>query len=251
MIKHAIAAALLATSMATVPAHSATLQEAASVEEADIVILGMGGKPFKLDSDRLRDAVKTFEKHRDRYAPEATLDWRIDDYDPTDDVELTLVERRSGERLPIAIAADGTFVLPHDRLLETKHDLSANRLSKSLRIRPMLFSPGGTEERHRLGDARLWCRVMLSFADNDMGIGTKLLLGAVGGCKSSRVNFMRSTDRPIESALLSGHDEPLDIAEDRLAYRMPVHLRRVDDDEIITITLADASTDAARSALEQ
>ncbi|MCJ8189795.1 hypothetical protein [Sphingomicrobium aestuariivivum] len=224
--------------MLVAPAPLAAQDGSATAEanaEADIVIVGMTGKPFRLDSDRLRDAVRTFEKHHERYAPQARFYWQVVDHDPASDMALELVERRSGERVPLVIAPDGTFTLPHDRILERKHDLTANRLKKSLRIRPMLFSPGGSEERHRLGDARLWCRVMLAFTDNDMGIGTRLVLGAVGGCNSSRVNFMRSTGEPIESVSLSGSDEPLAIAEDRMAYRMPVHLRDLGDEEIITV----------------
>ena len=218
-------------------------QQGPASEQDEIVITGYQGGAFKLTSDRLRDAVKAFEKYHERFAPEAVLEWRVLDYDPEDNLELALAERKSDERLPISIGADGRFRLPHERMLRTKHDLVANRGAGRVAIRPEAFSPGGTATDHRVGDSRLICRVMMAYMDNDMSYFVRQAVTAIGGCGSRRVNVMWRTEQPIDTVIVSNWDKAVVISEDRLAYRMPTFDDSLGNEEMVSVRYVDASTD--------
>ncbi|WP_343347574.1 hypothetical protein WJT74_04990 [Sphingomicrobium sp. XHP0239] len=243
-LRTAIVLAASAIVLATPVAAVAQEAQVPDTEEAEIVILGMAGEPFRLTSDRLRDAIRTYEEKREALAPQATLEWTIRNYDPTSDLALTLVDRKSKQRTKVAITPDGRFVLPHDRMLERKFDLVANRSREPVGIMPTVFSPGGTLERHRVGDARLACHVTLAFIDNDMSAFERMVLRTVGGCDSSRVSAMRGTDRPIATVDVSGWDGEIRVADDRRSYRMPVHDRSLDNESIITLRYAQEGSSA-------
>ncbi|MEN3971524.1 hypothetical protein WJS89_02435 [Sphingomicrobium sp. XHP0235] len=246
MIKTSLAALLLVTTapalaQPTTPPVGAPAEQITN-DEAEIVILGFGGEPFRLTSDRLRDAVKTFSKNRARYAPQATLEWRVHDFDPADAPQLALTDRKSGDRFPLELDSTGRFVLPADRILDRKLDLVADRRAGQVRIMPEVFSPGGDALRHRVGDARLGCRVMAAYMDNDFSPFLRLAFRTVGGCASKRFSIMWSgpEDRPLERVFVSDWNGEIVLSENRKAYRLPVHLEELDDEQMIELVYPEA-----------
>ena len=186
--------------------------------------------------------MKTFSKNRARYAPHATLEWRVHDFDAADAPQLALKDRKSGDRFPLALDATGRFVLPADLILDRKLDLVADRRAGQVKIMPEVFSPGGDAFRHRVGDARLGCRVMAAYMDNDFSPFLRLAFRTVGGCGSKRFSIMWSgpEDRPLERVLVSDWDGEIVLSENRKAYRLPVHLKELDDEQVIELVYSEA-----------
>ena len=201
-------------------------------ESEDIVVLGAGEHGYKLSAEQLRNAVRAFEQYRSQFSPSAQLVWHI--IPKRSDVGLAL--RNGDERLPIAIAPDGTFTLPHDRLLTGQWHLVSSASKTTIHIHPRAQSPGATATRFRFGDAQLTCRVMWGFRSSDFNFVERGLFNAVGGCTSSRLGIYFASPKPIAAVSIDHWSGKPTIAKDGMAWRLPMYDKHIGNDDLVHIT---------------
>lgn len=227
-MRRGVALAAWALALGAIPAHAQT-------PEDDIVVVGLGDRGYKLTAQQLRAAAATFEQNRAAFAPEARLVWHILPRGPHPEVGLAL-KSADGEALAIPVSPEGSFTLPHDRLLTGQWRLVTTVAKGAIRIQPVAMSPGATREAFRMGDARLSCRVHWSFAADQYSIVTRSLFSMVGGCASPSIGIYFSTDRPIAAVHIDHWDKPVDIAKDGKAWRIPLHEKGLSNDAMARIT---------------
>ncbi|MBX9729626.1 MAG: hypothetical protein K2X31_12025 [Sphingopyxis sp.] len=217
----------------TAPAPAAEPAEQPAVGE-DIIVTGMGSGGYRLTADQLRDAVRAFNRNRDEFAPEARLQWQVRPASAAEGLDIWLVHQ-NGERVELELDAQGRFALPNDRIAEENGwRLQTNAGRRQIRIRPETFSPGSSEARWRMGDARLLCRVFWAFAENDFSLFERAAFGALGGCGSRRVRIWFSSENPVASAA-SGTAE-FSVREDGTAWQPPLHDPAISNEAIVTLT---------------
>ncbi|MEQ1510074.1 MAG: hypothetical protein ABL909_06695 [Sphingopyxis sp.] len=209
-----------------------TTTETPIADGEDIVVTGMGTRGYRLTADQLRDAVRAFNTHRNEYAPQATLTWRVIPVAEAEGLEIRLVS--GDERIDLPIDAAGEFSLPAERILNGNWRLQTNAGRRQIRIRPQTFSPGGSDADMRMGDARLMCRVYWAFVNNEMSVFTRAMFGAIGGCGSRRVAIYYRSERLIATA--TAGTTAFDVRPDGSAFRPLLHDRVIDNETRIRLT---------------
>lgn len=110
--------------------------------------------------------------------------------------------------LPLALAADHSFVLPrNDQALREDAAVLANRKSDTLTWRAWVRTPGLAPGTRRLGDLRLECRVgmdagLVSNSAPVFGWLSNLLTDTEQVCNSADGNYLFFAERPVFSVTL-------------------------------------------------
>lgn len=209
----------------------ATLPEA---DSGEIVVNGV--RESTLDLKRLRAADAAYRAGRAQFAPESRFVFELR---PKDGLKLegtTLTLRSGATQLPVALDARGRFSLPD--LPAGKWELVHNRGKGRIAVRPLVFSPGATEEDRPLGDLRLQCRAAWEIIKGEVSFVARSLFATAGGCSSSRIQFMFGTLRPIESATVTtaGRTTPLKLHPDHKRFAAPLADKNLPNSARIHIT---------------
>lgn len=205
----------------------------------DIVVVGASGKAVHITPEQMRDAVKAFERHRAAYGPQARLVWRFVPPESARGVSLWLRgtdPHGAAESLPVPIASDGTFALPHDRLLAGKLRLAAAGAHGTLSIRPRAVSPGSTPSDFRFGDARLTCEVMAGFMSSRINFLERGLFNSLGGCHAGSIRIYFATEHPLGSVAIDNWPHPVEIGKGGNAWRVPFYDKTIANEARVRIT---------------
>lgn len=223
------------------PAPSAITAAEDSASNDDIVVIGDSGNSFRLTADSLRDAVRAFNEHRERFAPAATLYFLVEagDGGSLDGVNLYLRARRrdaEGDRayIDLPLDADNRITLPLEQVASGDWELRANRARGGIRMRPQILSPGSAIADRRFGDMRLQCRVAIAFAR--LGLPVRLLAGAVGPCGSSAVSLVTRAPQPISAVTISDYATPIEIRADGISFVVPLQDDSISNEARLRLT---------------
>ncbi len=227
-----IAAMLLTNATPTLAQTPPPPQTAA---DEDITVVGLGERAYKLNAQQLRAAVGAFEQNRAAFAPQARLMWFLMPRGPHPEVSLALKDNE-GEVLPIPVSAEGSFTLPHDKILTGQWRLVTTAAKGAIRIQPVAMSPGATREQFRMGDARLSCRVHWGFISDQYSIVTRSLFSMVGGCASSSIGIYFSTDKPINAVTIDGWSKPIQYGQNNKSWRIPLHEKTISNEAVARVT---------------
>ena len=230
--------ALFSVALLTAPVHAQPVEDYETIE-----VTGLRD-PYRLGPKQLRDAVVAYEKGRAALAPNAPLRFHIANY--AGNAELTDLKLRvsaddGADARPVRIEPDGTFSLPPADYQRGIYTLMANRKAGTMRIRPLLLSPGSTPEDLRLGDLRLFCQVGWAIVKHDASFFARTMAGAIGGiCNSKRVAIFLRMDRPVAkaTATTSSGERALTVGRNGDSYRLPTYDRTLDNETRIRVTYA-------------
>lgn len=210
---------------------------AAGVED-EIVITGFS-KPFKLDGKQLATAVRVYRKYRPALAPRSRLLFQVErggnSRRDLSGLKLTL---RSGDTVvPLTLDARSRFVLPE--LGQRDWELRANRGAGSLRILPLILSPGGEQFDRRLGDMRLECEVtMAAIVKPTLSFVLRGLSSAVNVCRTKRVGMYLSLGNlrvASATATTGGTIRPLELSKNGREWRYPGYDKSLSDEARVRI----------------
>jgi hypothetical protein len=208
----------------------------------DITVVGESGNGTALSADSLRDAARAFERHRAEFAPNARFVFVIEPQagQTLDGADLRLRSTRRNrddayDVIDLPLNADGEFELPVAEVLTGRWSLRTSATAGTVRIRPIILSPGNSRFDRRIGDVRLQCRVAIAFAR--LGLLTRAAAGAVGPCNSSMVALISITPRPIESVTISGWNQPIEIRDNRRGFRVPLHEDSIGNEDRLAVRL--------------
>ncbi len=230
----ALAGLLLIAAPAGAAAQTAPAQSEAAANPDDtgeILVVGMGDKGYRISADQLRDAARAWRDHRPSFAPQATLSWKVIPRDGAslDGLALILSER-DGEEIELPVGADNRVILPMERLLQGRWQLSANRQRAAINLRPEVRSPGTSDRERRFGDMRVQCRVFWAFANNEAGFLTRVGGGIIGICSSSRVGLYSRPDISFTTARIMPGALPVETRSDGKSVRWPLHDRSISNE---------------------
>jgi hypothetical protein len=230
-----------AQSPPTVPAAVLVDAAAEDPDNADIIVVGESGGEASLTADSLRDAAQAFTRHREEFAPQAQFQFSVE---PIAGVALSSIairlrsNRRNAEggydRIELPIDEQGRITLPAETVMTGNWSLRTSARAGTLRIRPIILSPGSTRFDRRFGDARLQCRVAIAFAR--MGLLARAALGTVGACSSRRVATYLGTPQPIEAVSIEGWTQPITVRDDRMSFRVPLNEASIPNEARMRIT---------------
>jgi hypothetical protein len=137
--------------------------------------------------------LDAFDKHQ-ALAPTAPLRFMLrplDDNAKFDGVTMRIAGAENS--IPVPIAADGTFAMPRDQAMADEDaEILLNRKKGLFRWRALVKSPGVPEDKRRLGDLRLECKVRWAVERSEMPLYKRTILGAFGDpCTSRMVNVFQ------------------------------------------------------------
>jgi hypothetical protein len=207
-----------------------------TAEGEEITVIGMGANGFRLTPEQLRGAVSAYEQHRAAYAPAAQLLWYIQPVPQPGEIALAL--KSDGGSIPIPVAADGSFTLPHDKILTGTWRLVTNAAKGKIKIEPIAKSPASTREAFRMGDARLTCRAMWGFFSPRMSYVMRGIFNVAGLCTSTRMGVYFSSQRPLQTVTIDRWAKPIDIHKDRKVWRIPLAEAAISNEDLVHITYA-------------
>lgn len=227
------------------PMMIATVQETsapapAAPDVGDVVVVGVR-EGFRLNVRALRAAQAAFLKRRAAFAPRSTLSFVIERRDGgplAAGVHLDLVDGK--RRIGVPVRADHSFVL--DGLPPGDWRLEVALSRRSVRIEPVVLSPGSSRYAYRLGDGRLQCRVSWAMMKASVPILAAPLVGAadaIGPCTSRRIGLYSATPAPIRTAVLTDSQRtvPVEVGPRRRSYRFPGGDPTFSDEARVAITL--------------
>jgi len=230
----AIASLIFAATIFTFPAPA--FAQASSDQEAaanEIVVVGERGEKIQFTADALRDAAKAFQRHRKSLAPNAQMYLRAE-RGQVIGRRLWLAERRGAKRtIDLVEDANGRIALPVSQISSGKWELRTSRTGSTLRVRPWIDSGNSSETNRRIGDMRLFCRVMLAFERFPLPL--RLLANSVDPCGKDRGPLNIRMAHPIARATVDGVSEPLALSEDRLSYRLSLFDRSISSDALLRV----------------
>jgi hypothetical protein len=158
-----------------------------------------------------RKMIKGMERfERDHaLAPRASLRFRVLPRLPGVNMSgITLRIAGDTITIPVPVAPDNSFVLPHDeQALREDANVLANRKTASMTWRASIVTPGLPEGTRRLGDLRLECRVGMEagLVSNSLPVFGWLadkLTSADQVCNSPDGNYLFFTERALFSVTL-------------------------------------------------
>ena len=211
-----------------------------------IVVVANGAGNYTVSSGDIREMVDAFRKWAPKYAPDARL---YLDFKPAKNQPLAKIEAelsRGKDIIALSIGADGMARLPVENMGDGKWDLAVNQVKGKLRIFPTVLSPGTSPSDRRVGDLRLQCRVFWGFYNNQVNILLRGMFDTIGGCTSRRVGFYYTADRPLESAIVDGKDDPQQLLMPRkTAYLVPLADKDIADEARLHLTYAEPGSGGA------
>ena len=204
----------------------------------EIVIIG-GRNPARIGVDRFRDAQKAFAKYRERYAPEATLFFKLEPAKAGDERPIRLTLEGRGRSVPVTADAQGRFVLP--AFTDDDWRLVSDRPEAAFRISALVLSPTSRVGDWRLGDLQLQCRVSWQLIRSEENLLVAGLFDAAGGCTSSRIGIYYRLPAPIVSARIAegARSEAVPVA--RQSIRLPTYRKEYGNEARVTVMFADPS----------
>jgi hypothetical protein len=142
-------------------------------------------------------------------APQATLRFRLLPRLPQTGMDgITLRVAGDQVSLPLALAADRSFVLPrNEQALREDAAVVANRKSDTMTWRAWVRTPDVAPGARRLGDLRLECRVgmdagLISNSSPIFGWLSNLLTDTDQVCNNADGNYLFFAERPLFSVTL-------------------------------------------------
>ncbi|WP_174273775.1 carboxypeptidase-like regulatory domain-containing protein [Sphingomonas bacterium] len=219
-------ALLMAGSLAT--AAPAVQEEQAASDE---IVVTAPGEPFAVPVAKLLKAVAAFDKDHARLAPQGILWFELSPRDPAKWEGLTAALTDGTATIPVVLDSNGRFRLPP--LPPGDWTLRANRRGSSLAFRALVRTPGFDGDQRRLGDMRLHCRVNWAVQSDRYSFVQRAGFGMIGGCDTTHIAFFFRERRTIAAASLRGRSLP--IGEGGHSFFAPVGMKKVGNDEIITL----------------
>lgn len=142
--------------------------------------------------------------------------------------------------IPVALAADGSFILPRDQAAaDGDAELTLNRTRGEFSGMPRVSSANVPATMRRLGDVRLECQVAIAIAKKEINVllraAAAVALGGSDWCLSSRVSYGTYTPFPTDSvSLVSGEKRALLLSGHRLKHAvLPLADRSWPDDTLV------------------
>ncbi|MFZ3003955.1 MAG: hypothetical protein WA071_26820 [Undibacterium umbellatum] len=142
--------------------------------------------------------------------------------------------------IPVAVAADGSFILPRDQAAaDGDAELMLNRARGEFSGMPRVNSANVPANMRRLGDVRLECQVAIAIAKKEFNVllraAAAVALGGTDWCLSSRVSYGTFTPFPTDSvSLVSGDKRTVLLSGHRLKYAvLPLADRNWPDDTLV------------------
>lgn len=119
-------------------------------DEPDEIIVTGSAKPYQLSGKQLVTAARVFAKYRPVFAPQGRLLFEVRRKSGRNLHGLRLSLRTKTSDIPLLLDGQSRFVLPAN--VDKNWQLVANRGSGSLKIYPMVLSPGTSPDDRLLGD---------------------------------------------------------------------------------------------------
>jgi hypothetical protein len=191
-------AALLALAIAC----SATAQD-------DAVVITAVRDPVQKSYRKIVSGMDLFER-KHALAPKAELRFKLLPRKRDTDmqsIELEIVGKDTF--IPVAIAPDRTFTLPHDaKALAEDAAVSPNRRRQTMTWRADIRTPGLPPDTRRLGDLRLECEVgmrsgLISNEPPVIGRIADFFAGLTGYCERVDNRYLFFADRPLFAVALA------------------------------------------------
>jgi len=235
----------------------ALLMSAHSVGAADTVVITALRHPVDKSYRKMVQGMDLFAE-RHALAPKAALRYKVLPRErDTDIAGVALQVAGDTVKLPIALAADGTFTLGHDaKALAEDAVVSANRPAESMTWRADIRTPGLPPNTRRLGDLRLECQVgmragLVSQYPSVLDLFFSAVQSAASYCNEREVRYLYFAEQPIFGVALHFGERRQEMTAARLYAgvllgQTPQSERRYCDcrallDRAYTLPLGDAS----------
>lgn len=208
-----------------------------------VVVVGYS-KTAKASYARLLAGLAIFEQ-KHKISPKSELFFQAQAVTQPLSMPLLTI-RLENEQKSIILHVDeaGRFKLPNpDEVGVSYGDIVSNRRSGDLKIRPLVQSPGTTDERRRLGDLRLQCEVGWAIEKEDVPFLVRTAFQLAGGvCGSSQIAVYFQTARKIREASLITAERhmPILVGRDGYAYAPPLFDASWPDDTIVALSFEEA-----------
>lgn len=199
---------------------------------SDEIVVTAPNDLFAVPVSKLLKAVNAFGKDHARLAPQGLLWFELSPRDPAKWDGLAATLTNGATTIPVALDRNGRFQLPP--LPAGDWTLRANRRGSSLAFRALVRTPGFDDDRRRLGDMRLHCRVNWAVQSDRFSFVQRAGFGMIGGCDTSRIAFFFRERRSIAAAALRG--KPLPIGKEGHSFYAPIGMKALGNDEIIGLT---------------
>ncbi len=156
------------------------------------------------------------------------------------------IEAGDGVKIPVEIAADGTFALPRDEAAAEKGaEIVLSKKRNTLSWRPAIHTPGVPGDARRLGDLRLECFVRWSIEQADLLALFRSTINAFGGpCTTAAIKVDYISVKPLSAVYLvagTRREKLADkwIEENGHVYLPPVHDASWPDDALLQFEYRD------------
>lgn len=218
------------------PVEGTFLADSDKLDADEIHVVGRTTN-FTLDGKLLRKIEKQFREKRSIYAPQADLRYRIiaTDMQKTDDIVISIEHGK--QTTTIRPQANGFINLPATAF-QKGAIITANKNTASIQLLPEVMSPQFSDDKRRMGDLRLQCRLMWILKSPSVPLPAKAAFGLAGGvCNSKKIAISFSTQLPIKKAtLIRPNQEPRDIeVQDGSRYRPPLFDKEISNDSSIIL----------------
>lgn len=192
---------------ANAPAQEPAPAAPASSDPVQVVEVSGMRNPELKPYDQMIKGLDAYDKFH-ALAPAAPLRFKlVSDTRELSFDKLTLRLSGANTEVPLAIGADGTFVLPRiESAMNDKSEIVSNLPKGQLRWRGDIRSPGVPANARRLGDLRLECEIGWAVNRQDMSFFARNSLSAMGGlCHAKMVGLRYQAPAPLASvSLVSG-----------------------------------------------
>ncbi len=248
-----IAGCIVAALWASANAQSASERVAAGTPEAPSqAVYVVGSKDPDWKTYRAYVAGLDVHERLKALAPDAPLRFLLRPQTAAPDFTgLSMRIVGDNTRIPVPIAADGTFAMPLDRAAAADGaEIVLNRRKGLFRWRPDIHSPGVPPAARRLGDLRLECEVRWAIEQEEVPALMRTVFNAAGGaCHSSQIQVDFLSSRPIAAMQLVAGARRQAIAADRIEpggqiYMPPLDDKSWPDDALLQFTYATESASA-------
>ena len=203
---HLLLASLLLMGTLCLPAAAqapANAVQSSPPANAAVVRVATVRDPVDKSYRRMIKGMQRFERDR-VLAPQASLRFRLLPRLPQTSMDgISLRIAGDNISLPVAIAADHSFILPHnEQALREDAAVLANRKTASLTWRVAVVTPGLPAGTRRLGDLRLECRVgmdagLISNSSPLFGWLSDMLTDTDQVCNNADGNYLFFAERPL------------------------------------------------------
>lgn len=162
---------------------------------------------------------------------------------PAEPLALRIVSDDDSASIPLAIDADGFFLVPRNQAAyDSKADIVLNQKKGKFTPRAEVRTPGWSEEVRRLGDMRLECRVRLAIGKFEapfwlVSVGNAIMKGS-DWCNSERTSWSITSDTALAGAMLVDGERKLELKLDGKDYKVPIGDKSWPDDTRIELRFA-------------